>query len=204
MPYIEVFADVACPFTHVGLRRLAAHRDALGRNDVILRVRAWPLELVNGHPIDPAEVTEEIEELRRDAAADLFAQYSEAKFPASSMAALDLAHAAARADDRAGERVSLALRTALFEDGRDIADPNVLGAIADAHGITVDPELDRAGVLADWNEGKSRGVEGSPHFFTSDRSWFCPSLDIRRIDGHLQVTTDPAAFNAFLDECFAQ
>lgn len=204
MPQIEVFADVGCPFTHVGLRRLAAHRDALGRDDVVFRVRAWPLELVNGRPIDPAEVTEEIDELRRDAASDLFVQYSETRFPASSLPALDLANAAARADDRVGERVSLALRTALFELGRDIADPSVLGAIADAHGVTVDPELDRAGVLADWNEGKTRGVEGSPHFFTGDRNWFCPSLDIRRIDGRLQVTTDPAAFNVFLEACFPQ
>ena len=65
-----------------------------GRDDVVLRVRAWPLELVNGHPIDRVEVTEEIEELRRDAAADLFARYSEASFPATSMPALDLGDAA--------------------------------------------------------------------------------------------------------------
>lgn len=204
MPYIEVFADVACPFTHVGLRRLAAHRDALGHHDVLFQVRAWPLELVNGQPIDRVDVTEEIEELRRDAASDLFAQYAEASFPVSSLPALDLAHAAARADDRVGEQVSLALRTALFEDGRDVANPSVLGEIADTHGVTVDPELDRAGVLADWDEGKARGVQGSPHFFMGDQSWFCPSLDIRRIDGRLQVTTDPAAFDAFLNECFPQ
>jgi hypothetical protein len=30
MRQIEVFADVACPFTHVGLRRLIAERDAGG------------------------------------------------------------------------------------------------------------------------------------------------------------------------------
>jgi hypothetical protein len=50
---IEVFADAGCPFTHVGLRRLVEHRDHAGRDDVVLRVRAWPLELVNGHPLDP-------------------------------------------------------------------------------------------------------------------------------------------------------
>ena len=30
---IEVFADVLCPFTHVGLRRLVARRTELGRDD---------------------------------------------------------------------------------------------------------------------------------------------------------------------------
>ena len=204
MSFVEVFADVGCPFTHVGLRRLVERRDALGRQDVVLRVRAWPLELVNGVAIDPAEVTEEIVELQRDAAPDLFGQYSPANFPTSSLPALDLAHAAARVDDRTGEQVSLALRTALFEEGRDIADPTVLEAIARVYGVTVSAELDRAAVLSDWKEGVARGVEGSPHFFVADQSWFCPSLDIRRVDGRLKVSTDPAAFNAFLDECFGQ
>ena len=58
MPVIEVFADVACPFTHIGLRRLVEQRAALGRDDVTLLVRAWPLELVNGKPLDPAFIYE--------------------------------------------------------------------------------------------------------------------------------------------------
>jgi hypothetical protein len=45
---VEVFADVSCPFAHVGLRRLVEQRDKLARDDIVLRVRAWPLELVNG------------------------------------------------------------------------------------------------------------------------------------------------------------
>jgi hypothetical protein len=34
MTVIEVFADVACPFTHVGLRRFVDRRAELGRHDV--------------------------------------------------------------------------------------------------------------------------------------------------------------------------
>ena len=49
---IEVFADIWCPFTHVGLRALAEERAHRGRTDVTLWVRAWPLELVNGAPMD--------------------------------------------------------------------------------------------------------------------------------------------------------
>src|SRR5262245_18171405 len=48
---IEVFADVVCPFTHVGLRRLVGYRERAQREDVAIRVRAWPLELVNGEEV---------------------------------------------------------------------------------------------------------------------------------------------------------
>lgn len=46
---IEVYADVWCPFAHVGLKAAAAVRDQFGRQNVSLVMRAWPLELVNGH-----------------------------------------------------------------------------------------------------------------------------------------------------------
>jgi predicted DsbA family dithiol-disulfide isomerase len=55
---LEVFADVLCPFTHVGLRRLISERARRGRDDVVVRVRAWPLELVNGEPLSAALVTD--------------------------------------------------------------------------------------------------------------------------------------------------
>ena len=51
MSHIEVFADVSCPFTHVGLRRLVEHRRQLERDDLRIVVKAWPLELVNGSPL---------------------------------------------------------------------------------------------------------------------------------------------------------
>ncbi|MCC6183750.1 MAG: disulfide bond formation protein DsbA, partial [Microthrixaceae bacterium] len=62
MRTIEVFADVTCPFTHVGLRRMVAARQAQGRDDVVLRVRSWPLEVVNGAPLDAAFVAEEVDD----------------------------------------------------------------------------------------------------------------------------------------------
>ena len=45
---IEVFAELSCPFTHLSLRRIVARREDLGRSGPRLRVRPWPLELVNG------------------------------------------------------------------------------------------------------------------------------------------------------------
>lgn len=203
MTVLEVFADIGCPFAHVGLRRLVARRAELGRDDVVLRVHAWPLELVNGTPLDPALIAEEVDVLRETVAGDLFAGFVQSSFPRSSLPAMDLAEAAYAVDVATGERVSLAIRTALFEEGRDVARPEVLGALAAAHGVTVDAAAARAAVLAEWDAGKARGVRGSPEFFVAGKAWFCPVLDIRRVDGELQVRVDERSMPEFLAACFA-
>jgi len=69
---IEVFADIWCPFAHVGLRAIEDQRARAGRTDVAIRVRAWPLELVNGEPLDPTVTGEHAEELRDQVALTLF------------------------------------------------------------------------------------------------------------------------------------
>ncbi len=215
---IEVFADVGCPFTHVGLRRLVAARAERGRDDVVLRVRAWPLELVNGTPLDPAFIAEEVDDLRRQLVPDLFVGFQAEHFPATSLPAFVLVADAYAVDLATGEAVSLAVRDALFEEGRDVADPRVLASIAEAHGVptaadrsAADRHDDRPGAaaghpgpLADLAEGRQRGVVGSPHFFLpGGDGFFCPALDIARVDGHLRITADPAGFDAFLAACFA-
>jgi predicted DsbA family dithiol-disulfide isomerase len=194
---VEVFADIGCPFTHVGLRRLVDRRRTLG-TVLPLRVRAWPLELVNGAPLAPELVAEEIEALRAQVAPDLFVGFDPARFPATSLPALDLAAAAYRRSPEVGERVSLALRHALFEEGRDVAAPDVLAEVAAAHGLDAPTARDRAAVDEDWAEGRRRGVLGSPHFFVGAKGFFCPSLDIERVDGHLRIKSDPEALDAFL------
>ena len=206
MPEIEVFADVGCPFTHVGLRRFAERRDAdPALADVRLRVRSWPLELVNDAPLDPDFIAEEVDEIREQVAPDLFAGFDPAAFPATGLPAMALAAAAYRDDVATGEAVSLALRDLLFEQGRDVADAGVLAGVADAHGVGFDPgDPPVALVRDDYAEGRDRGVQGSPHFFTPAGAFFCPSLDISRdAQGHLRITADPVGFDQFLDSCFA-
>jgi predicted DsbA family dithiol-disulfide isomerase len=198
---IEVFADVACPFTHMGLRRLVDRRRELA-STVVLRVRAWPLELVNGEPLAADLVAEEVRELREQVAPDLFAGFDATRFPATSLPAMDLAAAAYRRSAPLGERVSLALRHALFEEGRDIAATDVLADIAGAHGLGDSDAADRSAVLADWREGQRRGVLGSPHFFVDDESFFCPALEIARVDDRLRITRDTAGFETFLAHAF--
>jgi predicted DsbA family dithiol-disulfide isomerase len=202
VPTIEVFADVACPFTHVGLRRFVQRRHELGRDDVRLHVRSWPLEIVNGRPLDATFIAEEVDEIRPQVGGSLFVGFRQDAFPASSLAAMSLAAAAYAVDDATGELVSLALRDLLFEQGIDIADPGVLAGVAAEHGITADL-TDHTAVLAEHLSGVERGVIGSPHFFTAGGSFFCPSLDISRdAQSHLRITAD-AGFDAFVDACLA-
>ncbi|MFN7148842.1 MAG: DsbA family protein [Microthrixaceae bacterium] len=203
MTVIEVFADVGCPFTHVGLRRFVEHRDELGRDDVVLRVRSWPLEVVNGQPLDPTFIAEEVDDLRDQLGPELFTGFDGSAFPATSLPAMALAAAADAVEVATGERISLELRDLLFEQNVDVADPAVLEALAERHGVVVDLS-DHRRVLADHAEGVERGVIGSPHFFTPAGGFFCPSLDVHRDDdGHLRITADPEAFDRFVGACLA-
>jgi len=203
MTVIEVYADICCPFTHVGLRTVVQRRDQLKRDDVVLRVRAWPLELVNGKPLDPVTTGEHVDALRSQVAPDLFAQFDPNHFPRTSLPALALSAAAYRHGDRVGEAVSLELRDSLFERGRDISCHNVLVSVANAHGVGDVGLEDEERVLEEWRDGQSRGVLGSPHFFCGDIDTFCPSLDISRdASGHIHLHRDAEALDLFLTECF--
>jgi predicted DsbA family dithiol-disulfide isomerase len=203
-PVIEVFADIWCPFTHVGLRAIDEARVRTGRTDVAIRVRAWPLELVNGVPLDPAVTKAHADELREQVAPELFRQLDVDRFPSSTLDALALANRAYRTDLHVGERVSFALRDALFEQGRDISDPETLEVLAHDFGVVTPDESDHAAVVADWHEGQRRGVLGSPHFFCGDTDVFCPALDITKdpIDG-LSIVRDVSRLTQFLGECLA-
>jgi len=199
---VEVFADVSCPFTHVGLRRLVEERDRLGRDDVVLRVRAWPLELVNGAALTGDFVGEEIDVLRDIVAPDLFTRFDPTHFPKTTIPALALAAAAYRRGDSIGEAVSLAVRTVLFEKGRDIGDPHELEAIARSFGLDLPDRDAERRVYDEWHEGMQRGVIGSPQFFVEDHAFFCPTLNITRVDGHLHVDFDRDAFTTFVATVF--
>lgn len=200
---IDVFADVMCPFTHVGLLRFVERRQGSGRPDLRLHVHAWPLEVINGKPLDPGHVADEVDLLRGDAAPDLFAGFDRAAFPTTSLPAFALAAVAYERDVATGEQVSLDLRDALFERGLDIGRTDVIESVAERHGLTVDVGAGAEVASASLEEGRARGVVGSPHFFTGHGAFFCPSLDVHRDEGgHLVVHRDPEGFERFLEACF--
>ena len=200
---IEVFADVVCPFTHVGLRRIVAEREARGRTDIKLRIRAWPLELVNGKPMDPEFLRTEIEPLRASVTPDLFVGFNALTFPTTSMPAFALTAAAYRISPAAGEQVAMDLRTQLFEHGIDIGEASVIKTIAARHRVPV-PDIDsqRQEIIEDWNAGKARGAIGSPHFFVGDEGFFCPTLNIQHDETGFQISIDEIELQKFLDSCF--
>ncbi len=201
---LEVFADVGCPFTHVGLRQFVEARSVSGRDDVRLVVRAWPLEIVNGEPLAASHVAREVEALRGSVAAHLFSGFDPARYPGSTLPAMALAADAYRKGLDVGEAVSLELRDRLFERGENVAEPGVLAEVAAAHGLpSPDPSPDPTAVLSDYEEGTRRGVMGSPHFFAAGQGFFCPALHIEQRAGRFEVTATPERFDELLAVVFA-
>jgi predicted DsbA family dithiol-disulfide isomerase len=198
---VEVFADVWCPFTHVGLRRFVELRRRMAAPPVLV-VRSWPLELVNGAPMDPDFIAEEVDDIRASVAPDLFGGFDVGRFPTTTLGALALTGRAYEQSPATGEAVALELRDRLFERGEDIGDPDVLAAVAARHRLPADAAEHHDIPERDWHEGRERGVIGSPHFFTPGGDWFCPALDVSRAaDGHLRITADPEGFDAFVRSC---
>jgi predicted DsbA family dithiol-disulfide isomerase len=204
VPTLEVFADVTCPFTHVGLRRLVDARAEHGRADLRLVVRAWPLEWVNGVPFDGPTLAAKVAALRASVAPDLFAGFDPVRTPRSSLPALVLTAAASRVDAALGEPTALAVRDALFERGLDVADPPVLAAIAEELSLPEVTPADVDRVQRDYQEGRSRGVQGSPQFFTHGHGYFCPTLRIRKVGESLDIEFDAVAFAAFVADVMTE
>ena len=204
-PVIEIFADIWCPFAHVGLRAIDEQRARTGRTDVGIWVRAWPLELVNGVPLDPMVTEKHADELRAQVAPNLFRHLDVDRFPKSTLDALALANRAYRTNLQVGERMSFALRDALFEEGRDISDPATLVHLARENGVVMPDEADRADVVAEWHEGERRRVLGSPHFFCGENDVFCPALDITKdnVEG-VSIVRDVSRLTEFLERCVAR
>lgn len=197
---IDVFADVSCPFAHFSLKRFVDERARAGADHVHLRVHAWPLELVNGHPLGVDAVADEIDDLRAQVADDLFAGFEASAFPESTIGIIGTATLAYERGIDIGEAFSLAIRDALFEQGQAIGRPDVLAAIAADHGVTVaDDATARTAAEADLAEGKTRGVVGSPYFIVDGHEFFCPTLDIQRRGEHLHIAIDHNAFSGFIE-----
>jgi predicted DsbA family dithiol-disulfide isomerase len=199
---VEVFAEVACPFTHVGLRRIVRRREELGRAEPLLRVRAWPLELVNGAPLDPDAVAQHVDDLRDQVEPGLFSGFDPAAVPATSFPAFELASVAYARGDGLGEQVSLAIRHGLFEEGRDVSDPDVLAAIGQRFGLAAPGPEAHASVVADFDEGTRLGVRGSPEYFLDDQGFFCPALRLQEVGGALEIEDAAEVFDGFLDMVF--
>lgn len=195
---VEVFADITCPFTHVGLKLLTRHLTDAGLAAKVI-VRAWPLEWVNGTPLDATAVAAKIEVLQNQLGEDHFAGWQADRWPTTTIPALNLASAAYRRSASVGLKISLLLRSVLFEDGLDINDPEVLAMVAGSQALHPPLFSPVKPVLDDYNEGRQRGVAGSPHFWIGSDNYFCPSLEIGRDStGAMTAGFDPVGFARFV------
>ena len=194
---IEVFADITCPFTHVGLKQVVRHvADMDDPIDIV--VRAWPLEWVNGVPLDVDAVMIKAKALDEQLGVHDFAGLRADRWPATTIPALNLVASAYECDAATGLAMSLELRAALFEHGVDIGDSEELGRIAAAHDLAVPATEPSNAVQRDYDDGKARRVQGSPHFFVGTDSFFCPALDLGKdSEGHLTARFDSAMLADF-------
>jgi len=196
---VEVFADITCPFTHVGLKQVVRHVAEM--NDPIdVIVRAWPLEWVNGVALDAETVETKSRVMADQLGVDYFSGLSVNQWPSSTIPALNLAALAYERDAATGLAVSLELREALFEQGLNIGDVAVLADIAEAHALPV-PEVQASeAVRSDYELGVARGVKGSPHFWVDQGDFFCPALDVGHDDdGQLTARFDQAKLANFFE-----
>ncbi|MEO1059563.1 MAG: DsbA family protein [Actinomycetota bacterium] len=202
-PTVEVFADITCPFTHVGLQRIVPMLSSSGRA-AVLYVRSWPLEWVNDEPLQYDAVVAKAEALTAQLGGDAFSGLRADTWPDTTIPALALVAHAYAGDPATGLALSLDLRSGLFQRGHDISDPEVLAEYARAHAlhqaIGNKAQLDgEAMVRDDYEEGQRLGVDGSPHFFIGSANFFCPALDIGHDDqGALTARLDTAGLDAFL------
>ncbi len=194
---LEVFADITCPFTHLGLKRVAQE---VAENDlqVDIIVRAWPLEWVNGAPLDAEAVEAKIDALKDQLDTPDFSNFCAESWPTSTLPALNLAAGAFDVDPSTGLTVSLAIRNALFEEGQDVGDPTVLADLAARFGLKVPVGEVHARVHADYQDGQKRKVRGSPDFWLGDEEFFCPALVLGHDTGGLTAKFDTEGFEDFL------
>lgn len=174
---IEVFADITCPFAHVGLKQVVRH--VAGMDDPVdIVVRAWPLEWVNGAPLAADAVMVEAQALQQQLGIHDFSGLRTDRWPVTTIPGLNLAASAYERNAATGLAVSLELRAALFEHGVDIADSGALGLIAAAHHLALPGAEVSDAVQRDYDDGKARNVRGSPYFFVGTDGFFSPTLDI--------------------------
>ena len=154
---------------------------------------------MNGEPITGPFLAPEIVALQQGPAHDLFAGFDADRFPPTTRPAMTSAAAAYRVAPQVGEAFSLLVRDALWEHGRNIADPTVLAELRAELDVPDPAGEDDASLEADLAEGRRRGVTGSPHFFTPNGDFFCPSLDISHDDsGAMRVGFDSDGFARFM------
>jgi predicted DsbA family dithiol-disulfide isomerase len=190
MPTITVWGDLICPWATLAVVRLHAARARLGLVDeVVLDLRAFPLELFNGRTTPRLIVDAEIAAV--GALAPEFGwqiwQGDMETYPGTVLLGLEAVQAAKEQSTRASEQLDLALRHAFFADSRNVgARHDILDVATQCDAVDADALADalddgraRRAVIDQWHEADRRDVKGSPHVFAPDGTNFHnPGIDM--------------------------
>ena len=208
---LTVFSDLHCPWAYVFSIRLRRARTAVGEPPVAWR--CWPLELVNDRGTPWETISQEIPVLTQ-LEPDHFAPPRRQTWPSTLLPAMEALKVAGElGGPEAADRYDEAARRAFFLDRRDLSIRPTLAEIAAETGLDRARFLDafdggghRRSVVADWEEGRRRGVEGSPQVFLPDGSGhFNPGIGkidwVRGIPVPSQV--DEVAIAKLLDQATA-
>jgi predicted DsbA family dithiol-disulfide isomerase len=172
---LTVFSDLHCPWAYVFSIRLRRARTAVGEPPVAWR--CWPLELVNERGTPWETVSQEVPVLTQ-LEPDHFSPPKRETWPSTFLPAMEALKVAGElGGPEAADRYDEAARRAFFLDRRDLSIRPTLAEIAAETGLDRARFLDafdggghRRSVVADWEEGRRRGVEGSPQVFLPDGS----------------------------------
>jgi predicted DsbA family dithiol-disulfide isomerase len=173
---IQVWSDLLCPFSYVGLLRLRRARARRGLDGAVrLEHRVFPLELFNGpHPrrgtdteaVGLGQIEPEAEFRVWTATNDLY--------PHTVLLAAEAVRAAAAQGPAAAEELDLALRRAFWTQSRSIAHRQVILEVAGelpagtldvaALAAALDSGRHRVDVMTDYAIAQTDAIAGSPTF----------------------------------------
>ena len=182
-PEITIYSDYVCPFCYLGRASLSAYQ---AERDERLAIDWQPFDLRAGKRGPDGEIDDSVDDGKDEAYFDQVrenvARLRE-QYGADEMLGIDEvpdvdsldAQVASVYVEREHPDDWLAFDEALFEalwvDGRDIGDADVIAAVADTVGLdgeevrgALDDEALREGVFDDFDEARQRGISGVPTF----------------------------------------
>ena len=175
---IAIYADIACPWSHVAVHRLHRTRSRLGlEEEVLFDLRPFPLEVFNSRATPKRTLDAEVPVaggLEPGAGWKMW-DGPEYDYPVSTLLALEAVQAAKAQGLEASAQLDRGLRTAFFAESRNVALRHVVLAVAEACELVdagaLRARLDRGSARAQVLDGATapeRGVKGSPHLFLPD------------------------------------
>lgn len=197
---LVVVSDIACPWAHIAVHRIGRELRSRGLDDELpLDHRAFPLELVDGHPTSKEALDPVIEiGMRIEPDAGWARPDDPWTFPVTTLPALEAVQAAKAQGPGLSAELDRMLRHAVFAEWRCVSVfPVVLDIAARVDGLDVDvlhEELRTGRPRAElWNDLDRLAAEvpGSPTFVLPDGSVeFNPGIELEWHGDEPVVTRD--------------